>query len=102
MAPVKVWYLLLPATAQKENIQIGVGVSKRNFKKAVHRNRVKRLLREAYRLQKLPLQKKMEEEKERRLFLFLLYTGKELPDYWMLKEKVALILNRLEEGINKA
>ncbi|MFD2529551.1 ribonuclease P protein component [Polaribacter marinaquae] len=32
--------------------QVGVSVAKRNFKLAVHRNRLKRLLRETYRLQK--------------------------------------------------
>ncbi|GAB7256066.1 ribonuclease P protein component [uncultured Polaribacter sp.] len=32
--------------------QVGFSVAKRNFKLAVHRNRLKRLLRETYRLQK--------------------------------------------------
>ena len=49
--PLRMVYL---QTAHTSNFpcQVGVSVSKRNFKLAVHRNRIKRLLRETYRKQK--------------------------------------------------
>jgi ribonuclease P protein component len=59
-------------------LQAGVAVSSRSFKKAVERNRVKRVLREVYRLQKLPLQQVLERSGQK-LVIFFIYTGKELP-----------------------
>lgn len=48
--PLRLVYVENPSS--KEKLQMGVSVSKKYFKKAVDRNRYKRLLRECYRLNK--------------------------------------------------
>ena len=77
-------------------LQAGFGVSSRVFKKAVDRNRIKRLLREAYRLQKTQLQQSVTAS-GRRLAVFFLYTGKELPEFNFIKEKMSAALQNLEK-----
>ncbi len=75
-------------------LQTGIGVSSRYFKKATDRNRVKRLMREAYRLQKIILQQHLQ-QKELRLSVFILYVGRELPEYDLVFDKTGIILKRL-------
>ena len=75
-------------------IKFGVGVGKRNFKKAVDRNRIKRLMREAYRLQKITLREKLSEQNIR-LNIFFIYMGKELPAYKEMFEKTGKGLDKL-------
>lgn len=48
--PLKVVYRVLPDSDEPSRIM--VSVSKRYFKRAVHRNRIKRQVRESYRLEK--------------------------------------------------
>ena len=76
------------------SLQAGFGASSRNFKTAVERNRIKRLTREAYRLQKKILQDKLKEQ-NKKLSVFFIYTGKELPVYDEVYKSVATALSKL-------
>lgn len=96
--PVKLFYAF--ATEQNNIIKTGVGVSSRHFKKAVQRNRVKRLLREAYRTEKQPLHIYLNSNKKK-LVLFLLFIDKELPQYNLLKGKMRLCIQRLIHELNE-
>lgn len=49
------------ALAEEQKIKMGVSVSKKHFKKAVDRNRFKRILRETYRLNKHLLHDNLEQ-----------------------------------------
>lgn len=94
--PVKVFYVMNESA--EHSVKTGVGVSTRNFKKAVDRNRIKRLLRECYRLNKTVLHEAVT-KKQKDLSVFFLFVGKELPDYEMLSGKIKTALTKLEEHI---
>jgi len=98
VSPVKCFYLLHPA-GLNECIQTGVGVSSRNFKKAVHRNRIKRLLREAYRLNNHSLHQALL-QKQKQVAVFILYTGKEMPTFQSLQKTVQAALEKLQKVVD--
>jgi ribonuclease P protein component len=96
--PVKVLYNFVDDPTR--TLQAGVTVSSRNFKKAVDRNRVKRVLREVYRLQKLPLQNFLKEQ-NKSVAVFFIYTSKELPVFAELNNKMEVILQKLTDKLFK-
>ncbi len=75
-------------------IQAGVSASKRNFKKAVDRIRIKRLLREAYRKNKYLVYKS--EHTKKHIFMFI-YLGKKEVDYYIVEEKMQIVLRKFLE-----
>jgi ribonuclease P protein component len=79
----------------------GFTVSSRSFKKAVDRNRIKRVLREAYRVHKGALQDVLATNNQH-LVLFFIYTAKELPVFAEVEKKMEVILQRITEQISSA
>ena len=79
-------------------VQAGVGAPSRTFRKAVQRNRVKRLLREAYRLEKPTFMEQLSLDNQR-LNLFFLYTDAvvltQLEIQTKLKEALNLLVKKL-------
>ena len=94
--PVKTVFLLTDVV-EKPVVKMGVGVSKKNFKLAVKRNRIKRLLRETYRINKLPLINYANKE-NKNVSVFFLYVGKEMCDYNLLNEKMRKIIIKLNSS----
>lgn len=86
--PFRVVYLFTTT-----GVQVGVGASKKNFKKAVDRNRVKRLTREAYRLQKEMIANTYNADKG--LSVFFLYTAKEIISYQEVYLAMGKVLTKL-------
>ena len=96
--PLKLVYMEVKKLPEPVNVQVAFAVPKRIFKKAVDRNRIKRMLREAYRLNKQLLYKYCEKENRKYVLVFV-YVAKDLPNFNFLRDKLVLLLQRIVNQI---
>lgn len=90
---------------QTNALKAAFTVSKKNFKRAVDRNRIRRLMKESWRLQKNALQLSLQANGQS-LIVFLIFTGKELPEYQLVQKKIEQSIQKcltlLEDHKNKS
>ena len=95
--PIRVGYM--PVEQGEVPATILISVSKRRFKRAVKRNRVKRQIREVYRKNKQPLLDGLQ-NKGQRLAIAFIYLSDELVATAELEEKMKTALSRISEKLS--
>jgi ribonuclease P protein component len=95
--PFTVKWMEVPST-EDSSVRILTAVPKRNFKKAVDRNAVKRLIKEAYRLNKeIVLNSTVQHNKN--IIIMLLYSGKKIVAFKEVETKIVLILQQIADSL---
>lgn len=92
--PLRVVYM--PVQEQEASVSILVSVSKKRFKRAVKRNRVKRQIREAYRKNKQELLDLFDQQGQQMAVAFI-YLSDELIPSAVIEEKMKVLLARILE-----
>ena len=85
--------LVLPTGTTGPRIQILLSAPKRRFKRAVDRNRLKRLMREVYRLRKHELYAELE-RLDMHLAVALIFTGSEVIDHANMQKAFDKLMQR--------
>ncbi|MCR5314089.1 MAG: ribonuclease P protein component [Bacteroidaceae bacterium] len=79
-------------------VSILISVPKKRFHNAVDRNRMKRLVRESYRLNKSILWNPLQEKDYRLMIAFICLTDS-MPEYKQVEKSVVKIMNRIADKI---
>ncbi len=95
--PFKFVFIPVDDTTQTP-IQIVFSVPKRNFKRAVHRNQIKRRMREAFRLNKLAFYENIADTK---IALMVIYTEKEILNFKLIQSGLIKGFRKISSSLKK-
>ncbi len=95
--PFKLVWMIYP-NQENSTLEFGVSVSKRNFKTAVMRNKIKRRVRETYRLNQKLLYNKID-NKNIKLPFMIVYIGRDLVSFEEIQKKMKQILIQLANKV---
>ncbi|MBL7771584.1 MAG: ribonuclease P protein component [Chitinophagaceae bacterium] len=96
--PFRVLYRSRSKEETDAPLQFMVSVPKRNFRKATARNRIRRQIKEAYRLHKIALQPLLVQHQVQVQCAFV-FMGKEAPAYHVIEETMKRSLQRLQSEL---
>ena len=96
--PLRVVYLIEPKS-DMASASIMVSVPKKRFKRAVKRNRLKRLMRESYRLNKQELIEALD-DKQLQIHVAFNYVSDDVFDFEAVEKKMKIALQRLKDKID--
>ena len=94
--PFRITYLYIDKN-DGPPVQLLISVSKKNFKSAVKRNKIKRLIRESYRKNKHLLFNEGNDKLNGQKLVSMVYIGKSIAPITEIERKLILILHRLNE-----
>ena len=100
MFPLRATFRVLPYQGHGPRVKVLLSVSKRRLRHAVDRNRAKRQLREAYRLQKLLLWNRLPEGKA--LHIAFIWLATQPVDSARVTKRMNTLLLQMAERIEKA
>ena len=92
-------FMEIPKTEKNESIQVLMSVSKRHFKHAVDRNRVKRQLRETFRLNRQLLDPAIENHADRTLVIAFIWMTNRLQPTERVDSCMKKLLTHLTEKL---
>ncbi|MDR2971297.1 MAG: ribonuclease P protein component [Bacteroidales bacterium] len=93
--PLKCHYSFTVINADHSILSVAFVVPKKTYKLATERNRIKRRMREAYRLHYKTIFEQFLLQNEKQLKLFFIYVGKEISDYSIIEKNMNFVLEKL-------